>query len=561
MVTQGSFKPRKWQQQFIDAYGLADKPEFLAVASVGAGKTHAAMNLLAQMPSRRMLVVAPKLNVVSGWCSTARQHGFHAHPGYEPGLDRKVGLSADKYRVVAVTYQALAMSPHLYRMLTATGDWLVVFDEIHHLDTTGGAWGSAAEQAFKTAGKVSPNIRVLGLSGTPWRTEGDPIPFVNYIGDRVNPDYSYSYAAAVSDRVVRRPQFVAIDADAQIMGPDGFKELRVEDARGNDIPRVIRSAIHHESEWLYLAIKQGYEMVQQDRAGLVPNAAMIIHTKDISTAREVAQVTRTVTGSDAVLVTSGENDSGDEAAGAIARFAASNDPVLVAVDMASEGTDIPRLTVGIHATNVRTRMDFEQRFGRLVRLTESERAEGARHAVAKYIIPAAQPHVEYARSIYDEVNELLRDKQETEDRDYEGDAPPPPTPVLPASNADVSGIYSDGALVTDMESWEKSGQLAMHFGIDQVEAYRVMTSKPPTKAQAPVSPPVDLKVKEKQLRAALNRTVNRLARRQYWNNHGDAWAAVKRHAGIYGELSAWTVPQIEDGIKAASELMSRGGAA
>lgn len=61
----------------------------------------------------------------------------------------------------------------------------------------------------------------------------------------------------------------------------------------------------------------------------------------------------------------------------IARFAASNDEWIVAVRMVSEGVDIPRLRVGVFATNTNTELFFRQAIGRLVRFTKGVRQQKA----------------------------------------------------------------------------------------------------------------------------------------------------------------------------------------
>ena len=60
-----------------------------------------------------------------------------------------------------------------------------------------------------------------------------------------------------------------------------------------------------------------------------------------------------------------------------ARFAASTDPWIVAVRMVSEGVDIPRLRVGVFATNTTTELFFRQAVGRLVRWTRGVRSQRA----------------------------------------------------------------------------------------------------------------------------------------------------------------------------------------
>ena len=74
---------------------------------------------------------------------------------------------------VAVTYAQVAAHPMLHRGRTEAARTLVILDEIHH----GGdalSWGDAVREAFE------PATRRLALTGTPFRSDTSPIPFVTY---------------------------------------------------------------------------------------------------------------------------------------------------------------------------------------------------------------------------------------------------------------------------------------------------------------------------------------------------------------------------------------------
>lgn len=533
------FEPRPWQDEFVVKYEKVDKKYFQAVASVGAGKTSAVCHLLSVKPDTLLLVFAPKLIIRRSWRDTPPRHGFNLFEGYEPGVESKIGLDRD-YRGLVATYPALASAPLSFRHLVSRNpkvQWLVAFDENHHLSSSG-SWGDAALQAFDAL----PNVKMLGLSGTPFRTDGTPIPFAEYTPDNeIVVDYKYLYRDAVHDRVVRPIEFKAIDAQAMIVGPDGFKALAIEDARDREIPQVIRSAIDHQSDWLVKAIALGWEFLLEDRKR-IPNAALVIHTHHIFAAERVSEVAKEVTGHDVVVVTSGENE---DAVTQLEAFRTSAAPILVVVAMASEGTDIDRLTVGIHATNVRTRLDFEQRFGRQVRLTVHEKGvNGApnRPITARYIIPAAQPHLQFAKEIYKEVEAALKEPAEPGEGTgggWDGELPP----VLPAYDAELRHTFVGGERIADAEAWQKAGDLAARFNIDQMEVYRTLINTSPTADEAPPEEP--LQVKEKRLRDALNRRVRQLANDSFEAEYGRAYAWLYEQLGIRKKLPAWSVAEIQ----------------
>ena len=112
-----------------------------------------------------------------------------------------------EYHGVAVTYAQVASKPQVHRRRTEDTPTLVILDEIHH----GGdarSWGDGIREAFE------PAARRLSLTGTPFRSDTNPIPFVRYERGRDGilrsaSDYTYGYAAALRDGVVRPVLFLA----------------------------------------------------------------------------------------------------------------------------------------------------------------------------------------------------------------------------------------------------------------------------------------------------------------------------------------------------------------
>ncbi len=101
----------------------------------------------------------------------------------------------------------------------------------------------------------------------------------------------------------------------------------------------------------------------------------------------------TVTGTLPAIALS-DNSKADEV---ISAFADSKEPWLVAVRMVSEGVDIPRLRVGVYATNILTELFFRQVVGRLVR------TEGSFDGQDAYLyIPQHPVLLQYAMGIAEE---------------------------------------------------------------------------------------------------------------------------------------------------------------
>jgi hypothetical protein len=86
----------------------------------------------------------------------------------------------------------------------------------------------------------------------------------------------------------------------------------------------------------------------------------------------------------------------------IKHFTESNAPWIVAVRMISEGVDIPRLRVGVYATNIQSELFFRQAVGRFVRMID-----GLEEQSASLYIPADPILIRYALQIKEERDHYL----------------------------------------------------------------------------------------------------------------------------------------------------------
>ena len=173
---------RPWQKAALERLAASDRPDFLAVATPGAGKTGfalmAARHALATDPARRLLVVVPTAHLKAQWARAAVPFELHLDPQWSA---TDGALPPDMHGVV-MTYQQVAGCATVIRGLAAGS--FVVFDEIHHA-ADDRAWGDAVRTAFEPAG------RRLALSGTPFRSDVAAIPFVRYQNDEAVADYEY----------------------------------------------------------------------------------------------------------------------------------------------------------------------------------------------------------------------------------------------------------------------------------------------------------------------------------------------------------------------------------
>ena len=117
----------------------------------------------------RVIVVAPTEHLKVQWAEAAATAGIPLDPAYSAGK----GRTSDDYVGIAVTYAGVAVNPLAMRIRTERFKTLVILDEVHHAGDAL-SWGEAVREAFQ------PATRRLALTGTPFRSDVNPIPFVTY---------------------------------------------------------------------------------------------------------------------------------------------------------------------------------------------------------------------------------------------------------------------------------------------------------------------------------------------------------------------------------------------
>jgi superfamily II DNA or RNA helicase len=350
-----SVKLRPWQVRALERFSAAGD-DFLAVATPGAGKTTfalaAALADLAADTRRRLIVVAPTAHLKVQWAQAAAQFGLHLDPAWSSSAR---ALPGDMHGVV-VTYQQVAAAAEALRRLS-TGAFLV-FDEIHHAGDER-AWGDSLQLAFATAG------RRLSLSGTPFRSDTNAIPFVRYVDGAAVPDFEYGYGDALAEGKVVRPVFFPrTDGRMEWTAPDGMlRSATFADRLDRTASsQRLRTALSLHGDWLPSVLDSAHERLCETRRTQEDAAGLVIAT-DQDHARGVAALLRDRIGVAATVATSDDPEASDR----IAQFAGGSSHWLVAVRMVSEGVDIPRLRVGVYATTTTTELFFRQAVGRFVR--------------------------------------------------------------------------------------------------------------------------------------------------------------------------------------------------
>ncbi|MEQ4718696.1 DEAD/DEAH box helicase [Nonomuraea sp. B19D2] len=355
-------KLRAWQQEAFDLYFRREPRDFLTVATPGAGKTTYALRiaseLLANGVIRAVTIVTPTEHLKRQWADAAGRVGI----AIDPEFKNSQGATSRDYTGVAVTYAQIAMHPALHRARTEARKTLVIFDEIHHAGDAK-SWGDGVREAFE------PATRRLQLTGTPFRSDDNPIPFVAYEEDgeglkRSVADYSYGYGPALDDGVVRPVIFLAYSGEMKwrTRAGDEIAATLGTPLTKDQLSQAWRAALDPKGDWIRQVMQAADRRLTEVRRG-VPDAGGLVIATDHETARAYARHLRNITGEGATVVLS--DDPG--ASKKIKQFAASEDRWLVAVRMVSEGVDIPRLCVGVYATSTSTPLFFAQAVGRFVR--------------------------------------------------------------------------------------------------------------------------------------------------------------------------------------------------
>ena len=524
--TAGATRLRAWQERALAAMADWREGSFLISAAPGAGKTRPALEFarteLACGRVGGVVIACPTAPLTRQWARAAHALGLELAP------DADTPRPPHGFHGVVVTYARIASAPRVWAA-AARGRTLVVADEAHHLGEDL-AWGAAFGQAFGASG------RWLLLSGTPFRSDAAPIPGVAYDSDGLaEPDVAYTYAEAVRDGVCRPVVFVTYDGALSWRSGEDVIESSFETVLSpREAARRYRTAISTDlPDGLPRILGEANARLAALRAGGQPDAGGLVVAADSDHARRIAARLREVSGVTPVVVLHQD----PRAAARLAVFGGSSDPWIVAVNMVSEGVDIPRLRVGVYATAAKTAMIFRQIVGRFVRTVPGREPEPS-----WLYIPAEPVLRDHATSVETELRQIVRRRDGQPDEEAELDA--------------LERRASERGEVLDFEplSADVAPQLTL-FGPASAAPAPARSTAPAAEpaALAPASvAPADgaarpLFERRSALRSRRQRLVAELARDRRVR-HADINAEVNRALGIETVAKA-TVEQLERSIE------------
>jgi superfamily II DNA or RNA helicase len=521
-------KLRAWQATAVAGMREWESGSYLIAAAPGAGKTRPALVLAGEMLRAkvisRVVVVAPTTPLTTQWAAAASALGLNLAPD-SPDL-----RPPSDFDGVAITY-ARAASSATRIAAQCTADTLVIADEAHHLGEEL-AWGVGFAAAF---GKAS---RWMLLSGTPFRSDATPIPGIEYDSDGIAvPDISYSYADSVRDGVCRPVTFIPYDGSLQWRSGDDVIEAGFDEALvGREASRRYRTAISVDlPDGLPRILSAANERLRGVRAGGHADAGALCVAADSEHARAIAAILEQVTGKAPTIVLHTENRAGEK----LRKFTKSRDEWIVAVNMVSEGVDIPRLRVGVYATAAKTPLVFRQIVGRFVRTLPGRAPDQS------WLYLPGDPVLR--RHAADVESELL--KVTRRDEDPEGfDEPPDRAESERSEEAEFVALAADVA---------PTSQMSLFGGPAIVTPFELLAhSSDEPEAEAEAAPAVSTHEQRRQLRAERSRLVGELSRRDRRRSHREINAWLNQRIGIKRVEDA-TIDQLERSVDALLKALTK----
>ncbi|TNZ19306.1 DEAD/DEAH box helicase, partial [Vibrio parahaemolyticus] len=279
----------------------------------------------------------------------------------------------------SLTYQAIQYLDEQFWETISKHRVLAIFDEIHHCSgetlSDANAWGEQIILKVQKASKYT-----LALTGTPWRSDSLPISLSSYSNPegKIICDYQYTLKQAITDRVCRKPKLVLVDNEQlQYVSPEESKYYSSIQALFKE-QKISYSSILQDTDALVHILKLSASKLLSIRASNQDAGGLIV-ASSVAHARQIQTILNEQLKQPSVMVSYHDPD----AQKIIEQFKNGHSPWIISIGMISEGTDIPRLQVCCHLSNVRTELYFRQVLGRILRITDSNNQEAWLYTLAE----------------------------------------------------------------------------------------------------------------------------------------------------------------------------------
>lgn len=426
-----------WQERAVDALmtGITDfysstpggfAHAFIAEVSPSGGKTKfslkAAKAMMAAGLIDKAFWVVPRETIKDGFKDDAADTGLRI----DTNLDTNYNGRLRNYDGAVINYQSLGRFAEYLGLLSRAGmKLLVVFDEVHHGrtgdgqdDACSGTWGKAMEDVRSAA------CAIICMTGTPVRADKELVPYLRYEDAEqidpmrcetktvlyVRPDFKFSYKMAIESGVARklifRPQAPTVS----------FRYGRNDDETEfvgtlNEVPRflidrakkqLLSPSDGHIDDMLRLALNENTldRKIGDAEAAILVVVGSSDDEKGYNPLTHVASRIRQLCGEVAVTV---ESSDGPAAAQEVKAFKKSTARWIVAKDMISEGTSIPRIRTILILRDIKSSVKFQQTVHRATRNRSDDFPQDAK--VIFFHLPEM---VSFASAIEREIELLVR---------------------------------------------------------------------------------------------------------------------------------------------------------
>ncbi|MDO7086272.1 DEAD/DEAH box helicase family protein [Pseudocolwellia sp. AS88] len=380
-------KLRQWQNECITLAlnEYQNNSHFLVLATPGSGKTLMASELANQLLKSNLIdliICFSPSSIVSQDFSEVLQLKTK---------ERFDGLIGAKGK--SLTYQSMQYLDANFWQLFDQYRIFVIFDEIHHcagsnVDNSN-AWGEQIILHIQNKAKYT-----LALTGTPWRSDTAPIVLSNYShpSNKISCNYVYGLSEAIRDNVCRIPQITAIDNDnISVIDNEETKTFSSFKCLLSESIIPYQEIIENEKVIKYI-ISSAQKKLNAIREKNTDAAGLII-ASSVEHAQQISKLMKEYLNEESIVVTYKEN----EPTSIIQQFRNAKTKWIISVGMISEGTNIPRLQICCHLTNIKTEMHFRQILGRILRMTNSKNQEAIMY------MPAEPKLLEYAYRVKQDV--------------------------------------------------------------------------------------------------------------------------------------------------------------
>ena len=403
----------EWQKDCGEAFvqhirKCGGKGNMTVTAATNSGKSVAggltSRHATEEFGIEKFVIVVPTTLVQTGWPKEVLPFGINLTS--QATNARLVGLKMDPdLDGFVVTYQQVSANSLLFRKIMEETKSMVLFDEFHHMGRNL-SWGTACAQAFEHADIT------LSLSATPYRMDGQKIPFQEYEyknGEKwIKSHFARTPSENIDEGISRPVELQALNAELQFIRGGEKHTCTFEDDLDERLSSDrLNTFLDPRSESMETLVRKSMKQVLDHRNSDQPNAALLYIAKNINHANAIGDVFYDLFKIRPVIAT----DEEDNPSQMIRDFA--DDPskiVMGTVNLLKEGANIKRARVGLWATNITSQLTFEQVMGRFNR---KEDVSQTGHSTV--FIPADRTYLGFSEQL-EGINLVTLDKEESNEK-------------------------------------------------------------------------------------------------------------------------------------------------